>query len=116
LEADHLLIKGVKEIVAGSIGCVTGPRETCPSKGPLGNLSFFGSGEKRTPMFHFEDPLGSFPAHDLYRVLVSQIVAPFDRIKGVVFPTIFHRGRHVSKGGVDSSLSGNGVGPQGMNL
>jgi hypothetical protein len=43
LKASHLLVENVEEVVAGSIGSITGPGKTCSAKRPLGNLPVLSS-------------------------------------------------------------------------
>jgi hypothetical protein len=116
LKTRHLLIKGMEEVVTGSIGGIAGPGEACPPKRPLGDFPFFGSGKKGPPVFHFDDPLDSLPAHYLHGILIRQIVAPFDCIKGVIFPCVFHRKTSISQGGVNPTLSSYGVRSKGGGL
>src|SRR5512135_874478 len=116
LKTYDLLIESVQEIVTRPVRSIASPGKACSAKRSLGDLPFFGTGEKGSPVFHFDHPLRGFSAHDLNRILISQIVASLDRIKGVVFPGVLRRSRGVSQGGVDSSLGSHRVGSQRMDF
>jgi hypothetical protein len=66
-------------------------------------------------MLHFNHSLYSLLTHELHSTLVSQVVAPFNGVKGMILPRILDRGRRISQGGIDPSLSSDGVRPEGMN-
>src|SRR5512139_729275 len=106
----------MEEIVARSICRIGRSGETCSSKRSLSDLPVFSSGEKGSPVFHLYDPLNSLPAQDLYSILISQIIAPLDRVKGMVFPSILNKARCISQGGIDPTLSSHGVRSKWMNL
>ena len=62
--------------------------KTRSSKRSLSDLTLFGAGKKGTPMLHFDHAIHSLLAHDLYDILVGEIITPFDRIEVVSFPAI----------------------------
>ena len=57
--------------------------------------------------------LDRFAAHDVYHILIGQIVTPFDRVKGVPFPHIFLK---VTQGRADAALGSTGVGARRVQL
>jgi hypothetical protein len=115
-KASNLFIKSMEEIVTGPIGCVASTGETRPPERPLGYLTILGSGEKGSPVLHFYHPINTLPTQNLYGVLIGEIVASFDSIKGMIFPGIFHRSRGVSQRGIHPPLSSNRMRPEGMDL
>ena len=83
----------MEKIVTGPIGCIAGPWKACSTKRSLGNFPILGSGEKGSPMLHLDHPFDPLPAHDLYRILIRQVVASLDRIKSMIFPENLLRGQ-----------------------
>ena len=63
-------------------------------------------------VFHGDDLLARFPTHHFNGVLVAQVVASLDRVIGVIAPVV----APVGEGGVDPSLRGVGVAPDGVDL
>jgi hypothetical protein len=112
----NLFIKSMEEIVTGSVGCVTGTRETGAAERPLGYLPILRSGKKGSPVLHFYHPVKTLLTQNLHGVLVGKIVASLDSIKGMIFPGIFHRSRRISQRGIDTPLGSNRVRPEGVDL
>ena len=76
------------------------------SESSLINLSFFGSAEGHAVALEFEHSLGGFTAHVMDSILITQPVTALDRVVGMPAPVVFS---NVAEGGIDASLSGNGV-------
>lgn len=76
------------------------------SEGPLVDLTLASSAERHTVRFELKNGGGCFPSHVLDGILITKPVRSLHSIIEVELPVIV---MHVSEGGIDSSLSGNGV-------
>jgi len=109
-----LTVKGVKHGVSGTIsGTGTSvslsPRskfEGLASESALVDLAVVSTREREAVRFELKDSLGRFTAHVVNRVLVSKPIRTLHSVVGVPSPVILC---HISKGGVDTTLGGNGV-------
>ena len=76
------------------------------SEGPLVDLTFASSAERHTIGLKLKNGGGSLSGHILNGILVTKPVRSLHSIIEVELPVIV---MHVSKGGIDTSLSSNGV-------
>ena len=83
------------------------------AEGSLVNLAFASSGEGHTVGFELTDGDGSLSGHVLNGILVTEPVGSLDSVIEVISPVILV---HVTEGGVDSTLSGDGMRPSGEQL
>ena len=114
--ANELLVEGVQQDVPGPVGGVAGPREAGAAEGALGDGAVVEAAERRSPAFELVDHLRRQPAHLEHGRLIGQVIAPFDGVEGVFFRGVVVGFRGVSHRGVDSSLSGAGMGAHGMDF
>jgi hypothetical protein len=115
-----LLIKGLQNHMAGPVRGVTGPSNRrfaeilgMPSEPPLIDFSFPGPAEGKAPVFQVVNRLDRLFGQDHGRILVHEVVAAFDGVKGVPLGLVF---LHVAKGGADAALGCSGMAADGMKL
>ena len=110
---DALLVERLQDHVAGAVGGVTGAAHGffaeiagMAAERPLGNLALGRTVEGETHMFQFVDYVDCFLAHDVDRILVGEVVAALNCVKGVPFgPILFE----VAQGCADSPLRSAGM-------
>jgi len=115
-KAGDLFIQSMEEIMSSPVSGIARSGKTRSSKRSLSDLTLFGAGKKGAPMLHFDHSIHSLLAHDLYDILVGEVVTPFDGIEGVSFPAILDGNGNVRQSRVDPTLGGGRVRSQGMNL
>ena len=76
------------------------------SEGPLVDLTLASSAERHTVGLELKNGFGCLPGHVLDGILITKPVRSLHSIIEVELPVIVV---HVSEGGIDSTLSGNGV-------
>jgi len=102
---DQLLEHDVQQGLAGEVADKKCSGAALAAKCSDAQLAFVITVEGDTEVLHVDEGLPRRLAHDFDGVLVSQEIAAFDRVVGVVFPVV----APVGKGGVDSALSRIGV-------
>ena len=104
------LIQGVEQHVAGNVGSVAGPRIAGAAEGALGDGAVGEPAEGTAPVLHLIDDRRRLLAHQLRRVLIGEIIAPLDRIEGMLLPGVVPTFGVVGQGRVDPALCGDGMG------
>ena len=106
--AQALVVEGVKNHPACLVCGIAGPLDGflakvagVASEISLGNLSFGRPAEGNPHMFQFVNGAWSIPNHDLYCILITEIVTSLDRIEEVPFPAVLF---FIAEGGCDASL------------
>src|SRR3989338_3959884 len=110
-ELHRLFIQGVQQDVSCPVRGVTGPRKIRAAERPLGDPAVIKPRKRSAPMFHLVDYLRGFAAHDLDRILVSQIIGALDRIESMFFYRIVFSARRIPQRRIDAALRGYGMGP-----
>ena len=108
----QLLKHDVEQGLTGEVTDEEGTGASLAPKGPSTQLALVVSIERHAHVLHIDQRLTSGAAHNFNGILVAQVVAALDCIVGMVFPII----SPVGQSGVDTTLSGAGVAPYGMNL
>ena len=114
-------VEGVEHGVAGTIGGSSGSVGLTTftvflgltTEGSLVDLAVLASGEGETVVLQLTDGTGGFTAHVVDGVLVTEPIGTLDGIVEVPSPVI---GVHVTQSGIDTTLSGDGVGTSGEEL
>src|SRR4030042_140426 len=103
-----LVVEGVKNHPACSVCGIAGPFDGflakvsgVASKIPLGNLSLGCPAKGNPHMFQLGNGAWSIPNHNLYCILITEIVTSLDRIEEVPFPAVLFL---IPAGGCDASL------------
>ena len=93
---DALLVKGLQNHMPGAIGSMgcTCHRQLgviigVPAKGTLRNLAFWRAVKGQAHMFQFVDRRDGFFAHKFNGILITQVIAAFDGIKGMPLGVVF---------------------------
>ncbi len=116
LPFDGLLVERVEDNQPCPVSRITCTRKSCPAKRPLGDHSPGKTAERDTQILQLIDGRYCLLTHQFRDILVSQIIASLDGIKGVLFPGVIQAIRVVSQGSVYSSLGGNRMGAERMDL
>jgi hypothetical protein len=110
-----LLVKGLQDHVPGAIGGIARPGDRflgdvigVPAEPALGDETIRSPGERQAHMLHFVDGLNGFEAHELDRILIAQVVASLDGVKGMPFRMIFLL---IAERSANPSLRGAGMRP-----
>ena len=117
---DAVLEERLKNHVSGAVGRVA--RATngrlavvarVSAEATLINLAFGCAVERQTHVFEVDDRVDGFLRENLSRVLIDEVVATLDRVKGVPFPAVF---LDVGQSRSHSTLGGTGVRSRGVEL
>ena len=113
-----VLVEGLQNHVAGTVSCVACAAHSSltvvtgvTAEAALVNAAFGGSVEGKTHLFQVEHSVNSFLSHDFCCVLVDQVVATLDGVKGVPLPVVLF---NVSQSGAHATLCRAGVGAGGV--
>ena len=116
--ANAVLVEGLQNHVAGTVSCVACAAHSgltvvtgVATEAALVDAAFGGSVEGKTHLFQVEHSVDSFLSHDFCCVLVNQVVATLDGVKGVPLPVILF---NVSQSGAHATLCSTGVGAGGV--
>ena len=111
---EHLLVHDVKDGLACDVRYEEGAGVARSSERPGAQTAPVISVEDDSHVLQLDDIVGSLRSHDLYGVLITQVVAALYGIEGVGLPgVLLALFRH---GGVDAALSGVGVAPHRVDL
>ena len=113
---DGPFIEGVEQYVAGDIGGIAGPGIAGAAEGTLGDRAVGEPAERAAPVLHLIDDRRGLAAHDLRGILIGQIIAPLDRVEGVLLPGVVPAVGVVGERRVDAALGGDGVGTGRVDL
>ena len=112
-----LLIKGLQNHMPGAIRGIASTTYGCFAKvagmaaeATLIDASFGGPVKRQSPIFQIIYCLNGFLCQYLGGLLINQIIAAFDSVKGMPFRLVFF---HISKCGADATLSCPGVAANG---
>ena len=72
--------------------------------------------EGAAPVLHLVDDRRRLLAHDLRGVLIGQVIAPLDRVEGVLLPGVVAAVGVVGQRRVDAALGGDGMGAGRIDL
>ena len=118
--AHTLLVERLEDHVAGVVGRIAGAAHRSlakvvgvAAKGPLGDPAVRGAVEGQPPVLQLVYRLDGLLGHRLGCVLIDQVVAAFDRIKGMPLPQVFLA---VAQGRANATLRRARVGPGGIEL
>ena len=105
---DALLVERLQNHVAGAVGGKAGAAHGAfaevagvAAEGALVNLAFGRAVEGQAHVLQVVDHLNRLAAHDLYCILVTQVVAALDRVEDVPLPVVF---LNVAKRSADAAL------------
>ena len=109
-----LTIEGVQKGVSGSVSHAAASVSLATlavfvrlsSKSSLVDLALGGPGERHAVIFEFQNGGGSFTGHVVNGILITQPIRSFNCVVHVPPPVI---GLHVTKSGIDTTLSGHSV-------
>jgi hypothetical protein len=117
---DALLVEGLQDHVAGSVGRETGAPDGrlavvagVAAELALVDLAVRRAVERQAHVLEFDDGLDGLAGEDLGGVLVDQVVAALDRVEHVPLPVVL---LEVPESGADTALGGAGVGAGGIEL
>ena len=116
--ANAVLVEGLQNHVAGTVSCVARAAHSSltvitgvTAEAALVNAAFGGSVEGKTHLFQVEHSVNSFLSHDFCCVLVNQVVAALNGVKGVPLPVVL---LNVSQSCAHATLCCAGVGAGGV--
>ncbi len=117
---DGLLVEGLQNHVASAVCREASPVDRfaghvvgVPAKAPLVDFAVGRPVKRQTHVLQPDDCVDSRLGQHIDSILVCQVIATFDGIKGVPLPVIFFE---ITQGGCDTTLSGAGVGAGGVEL
>ena len=107
---DAVLVQRLQDHVAGAVGGITGAAHRrlavvagVPAEAALVDAALGGPVERHPHLLEVEHRVDGFPAHDLHRVLVGEVVAALDGVERVPFPVVVfdvgQRRAHAALGG-----------------
>ena len=113
--AQVLLVEGVQDRMPCPVGRGTGPGGlvtaevlALAAEGALVDLAVVESGKRYPGVFQLVNRWNRLAAHELYGVLVTEIVGALDRVEHVPVPVVR---QHVRQRCIDAALGGNRMGP-----
>jgi len=117
---DIALIQRVQHGMAGAVGHRAGAHgrraAVVPghaAEGALIDLAVIQAVERHAVVFQFDHRLVGLAAHELDRILVTEVIRALDRVVHVPVPVVL---AHVAEAGGDAALRGDGMGTGGKHL
>jgi len=117
---DAVLVEGLQDHVAGAVGGVAGAAHWrlamvagVAAKATLVDAALGGAVERHPHLLQVEHRVDGFPAHDLHRVLVGEVVAALDGVERVPLPVVL---LHVRQSGAHAALRRARVAAGGIEL